>query len=173
MARDQIVGGLPWSKGLEVQRDPLPEKCKVLERTKWADDLSAKEVETLSRYLHVYTAEAGSFIVQEGRHEAYMCLIVDGRVSVLKEGSGRNAKQIGSAGPGRVVGEMSLIDGEPRSASVIADEPTTLLVLTGEGFSHLSSEVPRLAIKVRLKIAKLTSQRLRQTSGALLDYLGG
>jgi CRP-like cAMP-binding protein len=31
---------------------------------------------------------------------------------------------------GRTVGEMSLIDGEPRSASVVADEPTTLVVLT-------------------------------------------
>jgi CRP/FNR family cyclic AMP-dependent transcriptional regulator len=68
---------------------------------------------------------------------------------------------------------MSLVDGEPRSASVVADEPTTLVVLTAEGFACLSSEVPRLAIKVLLKISKLISQRLRQTSGTLVDYLGG
>jgi CRP-like cAMP-binding protein len=102
-----------------------------------------------------------------------LCLIVDGRVSVMKQGAGGAAKQISSAGAGRVVGEMSLIDGEPRSASVVADEPSTLVVLTGEGFAHLSSENPRLAIKVLLKISKLISQRLRQTSGALVDYLGG
>jgi CRP/FNR family transcriptional regulator, cyclic AMP receptor protein len=173
MTEDNMLDGLPWSKRLVVQRYPLQEKCKVVERTNWANDLSAKEVETLSRYLHVCTAQAGSFIVQEGQREAYMCLIVDGRVSILKEGAGPSAKQIGSAGPGRVVGEMSLIDGEPRSASVVADEPTTLLVLTGEGFSNLSLEVPRLAVKILLKIAKLISQRLRQTSGELLEYLGG
>ena len=67
---------------------------------------------------------------------------------------------------------MSLIDGEPRSASVIAEEPSLLVVLTGEGLAALSSDVPRLAIKVLLKIAKLISQRLRQTSGALVDSLG-
>ena len=91
----------------------------------------------------------------------------------MKEGAGHEAKQIGSAGVGRIIGEMSLIDGEPRSASVVADVPTTLVVLTGEGFARLSSDVPRLAVKILLKISKLISQRLRQTSGALVDHLGG
>jgi CRP-like cAMP-binding protein len=91
----------------------------------------------------------------------------------MKEGTGHASKRIGTAAAGRIVGEMSLMDGEPRSASVVADEPTTFVLLTGEGFSRLSSEVPRLAVKVLLKISKLISQRLRQTSGALVDYLGG
>jgi CRP/FNR family cyclic AMP-dependent transcriptional regulator len=173
MADHEIVSGLPWSKGLALQACTLLRKFEIVEGTKWADNLSAKEIETLCRYLHVCTAEAGSVIVQQGRREAYLCLIVDGQVSIMKEGAGHTAKQIGSAGPGRIVGEMSLIDGEPRSASVVADEPTTLVVLTGEGFAHLSSDVPRLAVKVLLKISKLISQRLRQTSGVLVDHLGG
>ena len=173
MAEDDIVSRLPWARGLTPQGYTLSQISKIVESTKWADSLSAKEVETLSRYVHVYTVEAGSVIVQQGRREAYLCLIVEGRVSIMKEGAGRAATQIGSAGAGRIVGEMSLIDGEPRSASVVADEPTTLVVLTGEGFARLSSENARLAVKVLLKISKLLSQRLRQTSGALVDYLGG
>jgi CRP/FNR family cyclic AMP-dependent transcriptional regulator len=171
VAEDEIVTGLPWAKGLTAQAFTLPQISKVVESTSWADNLSAREIETLSRYLHVCTAEEGSVIVQQGRREAYLCLIVEGRVSIMKQGSGR-AKKIGSAGVGRTVGEMSLIDGEPRSASVVADEPTTLVVLTAEGFARLSSENPRLAVKVVLKISKLISQRLRQTSGALVNYLG-
>ena len=162
---------MPWASGLAAEAHNLLEISEIVEGTKWADDLSAKEILALSRYLHVCTAEAGSVIVRQGRREAYLCLIVDGRVSIMKEGTGRAATQIGSVGAGRIFGEMSLIDGEPRSASVIADEPTRLVVLTGEGFAHLSSEVPRLAVKVLLKISKLISQRLRQTSGALVDYL--
>jgi len=46
-------------------------------------------------------------------------------------------------------------------------------VLTGEGFARLSLEVPRLALKILLKLSKLLSQRLRQTSGVLVDYLSG
>jgi len=120
MAEDDIVSRLPWARGLTPQGYTLSQISKIVESTKWADSLSAKEVETLSRYVHVYTVEAGSVIVQQGRREAYLCLIVEGRVSIMKEGAGRAATQIGSAGAGRIVGEMSLIDGEPRSASVVA-----------------------------------------------------
>jgi len=171
VAEDDIFRGMPGAQGLTAQSYKLSQISEIVESTKWADGLSAKEIETLSRYLHVCTAEAGSVIVQQGRREAYLCLIVEGRVSIMKEGAGPAATQIGSVGPGRIFGEMSLIDGEPRSASVVADEPTKLVVLTGEGFAHLSAEAPRLAVKVLLKISKLISQRLRQTSGALVDYL--
>jgi CRP/FNR family transcriptional regulator, cyclic AMP receptor protein len=173
MAQDEIVEGFPWAKGITAQPYSLAEISNILESTSWADNLSGKEIAMLSRYLHVCTAEAGSIIVQQGRREAYLCLIIEGHVSVMKEGAIGGTKQIGSAGAGRIVGEMSLIDGEPRSASVVADEPTTLVVLTGEGFSRLSDENARLAVKILLKISKLISQRLRQTSGALVDYLGG
>ena len=112
-------------------------------------------------------------IVREGGHEVYLCLLVDGKVRVEKEGDRRVAKSLGSVGPGKTFGEMSLIDGEPRSASIIAEEAATLLVLTGDDFQSLSVEVPRLAIKILLKISKVMSQRLRQTTGALLNHLGG
>ena len=146
---------------------------KFVESTKWANTLNAKEVETLSNYLHVYRADKDAVIVREGRREAYLCLLVEGRVSVMKEGAQRTAKQIGTVAAGNTFGEMSLIDGEPRSASVVAEEPSLLVVLTGEGFARLSLEVPRLALKILLKLSKLLSQRLRQTSGVLVDYLSG
>ncbi len=173
MADSGVTSGLPSLKGLTAQPHDSSEIIKLLEQTKWADSLSPKEIETFSRYLNVCSAETGTIIVKEGRREAYLCLIVEGQVSIIKEGAGQAAKRIGSASAGRIVGEMSLIDGEPRSASVVADGPTTLVVLTGEDFTRLSSEVPRLAVKVLLKISKLISQRLRQTSGALVDHLGG
>ena len=173
MADDNLAGGLPSFKGLAIKPYNLSEISSLLEETKWADSLSAKEIETLARYLHICSAEAGAIVVKEGRREAYLCLIVKGQVSIIKEGTGNAPKRIGSAGAGRIVGEMSLVDGEPRSASVVADEPTTLVILTAEGFSRVSSEVPRLAVKILLKISKLISQRLRQTSGALVDHIGG
>ena len=112
-------------------------------------------------------------IVREGSTDAYLCLLVDGKVNVVKEGESGAPKELGSIGPGKTFGEMSLIDGERRSASVVAEERSTLVVLTGDGFSRLSLEVPRLGLKVLFKISKLLSQRLRQTSGALVDRLGG
>jgi CRP/FNR family transcriptional regulator, cyclic AMP receptor protein len=158
---------------LKAQPRNPPQIITLLENTKWADNLSHKEVEVLAGYFRLYTAEKGSVIVSEGSREIYLCLLVDGEVRVVKQGDREKSKLLGSVGPGKTIGEMSLIDGEPRSASIIAEEPTTLLVLTGDDFQRLSSEVPRLAIKVLLKISKLLSQRLRQTTGALLNHLGG
>jgi len=169
--KDATSAALP--RDLKPQPRNLSETIHLLETTKWADDLSGRQAELLAGYLRVYTAEKGSVIVREGSHEVYLCLLVDGKVRVEKEGDRRVAKSLGSVGPGKTFGEMSLIDGEPRSASIIAEEAATLLVLTGDDFQSLSVEVPRLAIKILLKISKVMSQRLRQTTGALLNDLGG
>jgi CRP-like cAMP-binding protein len=167
MADREIINGLPWSKGLTTRTSTEMEIRRLIESTNWADNLSGKEIETLAGYFHVCHAEADTVIVREGGREAYLCLLVEGQVKVVKEG-----KELGSARPGRIVGEMSLVDGEPRSASVITVEPTLMLVLTGEQFSLLAADVPRLAITILLKTTPLLSQRLRHTSGTLLEYLG-
>jgi CRP-like cAMP-binding protein len=76
-------------------------------------------------------------------------------------------------GPGRAFGEMSVIDAEPRSATLVAREPGLLMVLTGESFASLSDEHPRVALNLLQRMARSLSQRLRQTSGQLADYLQG
>ena len=168
---DERTSSLP--AGLTPQKFTFLEISKLVESTNWGDALSGKEVETLSKYLRVCIAEKGTVIVRESSRDAFLCLLIDGMVSVMKEGEGGAPRQLGSIRPGKTFGEMSLIDGEPRSASIVAEERSTLVVLTGDGFASLSSEVPRLGFKVLLKISKLLSQRLRQTSGALVDQPGG
>jgi CRP-like cAMP-binding protein len=153
---------------LAIHPSTRPQIAKLIKSTKWAEAFTAKEVATLSGYVQVCVAEKDAFIVREGGREAYMCLLIKGLVSIVKED-----KRIGAAGPGRIVGEMSLIDGQPRSASIVVVEPTTMVVLTAEDFARLSEEVPHLATKVLHEIARLLSERLRQTSAALVDYIGG
>lgn len=164
-----------YADDMPLARKPATSRqlADLMTATKWADDLSPREVETFCRYLHASVAERGTVIVREGDREASLCLIASGQVSVSKASASGRSRRLNTAGPGRTFGEMSLIDGQPRSATVTADEPTTLLMLTKDDFAKLVEDVPRLAFKVLLKIARLTSQRLRQTSGALVDYLGG
>lgn len=143
----------------------------LLESTHWADNLTGKDVLRLSNYLQVCVAQRGAVVVGEGSHDAYMCLLVEGKASVIKRGHGDATKRVGEIRPGKTFGEMSLVDGEPRSASVIAEEISTLIVLTADDFARLSSDYPKLAMKVVLKISKLLSQRLRQTTGILADHI--
>ena len=101
-----------------------------------------------------------------------MCLIAEGAVDVVKRDSEGKNQVITSLGPGKTFGEMALIDGEPRSASVVAAQDTLLFALTQESFESLLEETPRLGAKLLMMITKGMSQRLRQTSGVLVDYLG-
>lgn len=150
---------------------PFDQISELIERTRWADGFAPRELEALSRYFRACSAEKGQLVVQEGAREAHLCLIARGQVSIVKSSSDGESKKISASGIGRTFGEMSLIDGEPRSASVVADESTVLLVLTREAFDQMIDDTPRLAVKILMKIAKLTSQRLRQTSGVLVDHL--
>ncbi|MFP4379762.1 MAG: cyclic nucleotide-binding domain-containing protein [Candidatus Sumerlaeia bacterium] len=69
-----------------------------------------------------------------------------GQVGVFKEDSRKDQRRITSLGRGHVFGEMSLIDGEPRSASLYAKSDTViLLVMSKENFRELLEESPRSA----------------------------
>jgi CRP-like cAMP-binding protein len=70
------------------------------------------------------------------------------------------------------MGEMSLLDELPYSATAVAREDTQLLLLTRMNFERLGIEQPVLCNVLLRQIARLMSLRLRQTTGILLDYLG-
>ena len=69
------------------------------------------------------------------------------------------------------MGEMSILDELPYSATAIATEDTTVVLITKNNFDDMTEKHPELGLKVMRKIAKLLSLRLRQTTGILLDYL--
>jgi CRP-like cAMP-binding protein len=171
VADDVVV--LPSFKvpGLESSPLPPPVRAEKLEATRWAPDLSFQENQTFANYLETYRAAKGTAVIREGATDAYMCLILEGRVSIVKTGPAGEPVEIATLGRDKSVGEMSLIDGEPRSASAIAVQDVVLFVLSKENFARMSDDVPRLALKLIVKIAKSLSQRLRMTSGQLVDAL--
>ncbi|MCP4722502.1 MAG: cyclic nucleotide-binding domain-containing protein, partial [Desulfobacteraceae bacterium] len=69
-------------------------------------------------------------------------------------------------------GEMALIDGEPRSATGIAAEETIIFFMEEKALMKLAEDEPKLGVQLLWKISKLISQRLRQTTGMLIDYMG-
>jgi len=91
--------------------------------------------------------------------------------AIVKHDAAEHGKVVATLGPGQTIGEMALLDGQPRSASVVAAEDLVLLVFTRAALEHLVEEKPSLAVKVLWKLARVLSQRLRQTSGALVERL--
>lgn len=131
------------------------------------------EIRQLIRHMHAYAAPAGKTIFREGDPGAYMGVLVSGSIEVRKQSEDGRECAIAVITPGKTFGEMSLIDGQPYSASTRTVQPSTIVLITRDNFMQCVQRHPALGVKLLMEIARLLSMRLRQTSGQLADMLGG
>lgn len=143
----------------------------LLEQVQMFSHSTRQDIELIARYVHAFHAPAGTRIIEEGQREKLMWFLVEGKLDVFKEGDVDTQKKLVTIRAGKAVGEMSLIDELPHSATVVAATDCTLLLLTKTSFLRLAKEHPRLGLHITWKIAQLLSHRLRQTSGILVDHL--
>jgi CRP/FNR family transcriptional regulator, cyclic AMP receptor protein len=132
---------------------------------------SRDEILALASVMRAYQAEPFTAFIHEGDPGDFMIFLLEGEVEVIKAHATENEKLIATVGPGKTLGEMSLIDGEPRFATCVAASRALFFVLSHAHLEHLMSERPQLASKILMQIAVLLNQRLRQISAKLLEYL--
>ncbi len=147
------------------------EICTMLESNRMFQEMTRAEIETLSEHMHAYRAEPGTIVLQEGHRDPYMYILIEGRLSVLKQDESEEQRKLAIISAGRTIGEMALIDGQPLSATVVVDQESTMLLLTREHLNTLSQAHPRVALSLMYRLAGLLSNRLRMTSGKLIDHL--
>jgi CRP-like cAMP-binding protein len=140
-------------------------KCPLLE------NFSHGEVRLLAHFMEVYRAQPGVEMIREGEGGDLMMLVIEGRVDVAKRDRWNTPQLIAQVEPGRTLGEMSMIDGEPRFATCVAVEPTLVAVLNRENLARIIVEQPLLGAKLLMELVLMLSQRLRATSGKLLDLI--
>ncbi len=126
------------------------------------------EIEALARYLRCYRVPGGIEIIVEGEPGDFMLLLIDGTMEIAKKDRSGLPIHIGDANPGKTLGEMSVIDGEPRFASCITVTDVVVAVLHREELMRLVADRPPLGLKLLMRIAVLLNQRLRQIS---VDYM--
>ncbi len=158
----QVYQRLGWSAQTRAEK---------LSQTGWTKGLEWPQVLTFCKYLDDFSVKAGHMVLKEGSREIYLGILIDGALSVLKEGHDGKLKTISTLVPGETFGEVSLIDGEPRSASILVKEDASLFVLPLKRFERLQSEVPKLGMWLVMKLARQLSVRLRHTSGTLVEVL--
>ncbi|GAB4452409.1 MAG: hypothetical protein Kow0031_34830 [Anaerolineae bacterium] len=117
--------------------------------------------EVLAQLLEEKNYTAGEVVFKEGDQGNAMFIVWSGRVAVVK-GDLEYPTLLGYRGVGEVVGEMALLEDEPRSASVVAIENVRLLRITRDNFELLLSQNPRLG----LSIVSTLSARLRAADDA-------
>jgi CRP-like cAMP-binding protein len=147
------------------QMHALIPKCRLLE------NFSGAEVRLLAHFMLVYKADPGVEIIREGDGGDFMLMVLEGRVEVLKRDRWNTPQVLASVDAGRTLGEMSMIDGEPRFATCIAAEPAMIAVLDRENLARIIVEQPLLGAKLLMELVLMLSQRLRATSQRLLGLL--
>lgn len=110
--------------------------------------LSRKELQRIAKASDEVTVKAGHELVKQGDIGREMFVLVAGEATVR-----RNGRKVATMGPGGTVGELSLLDKGPRTASVICDTDCTVLVLSAREFIGVLDDVPGLAHKVLASLA--------------------
>jgi hypothetical protein len=107
-------------------------------------DLSRIEATVLSGYLDCYGVPAGTVVLREGDEGDFLALLLTGRAIISKVFDGAD-RFLHEMSIGEFVGEMSLVDGQPRFASCVAIEPSDFAVLSKDDFESLLQEPPNWA----------------------------
>jgi CRP/FNR family cyclic AMP-dependent transcriptional regulator len=153
----------------EVNRDKI---ATLLENSGYLfREFEWSQMQVLASYMGLYRAPKRTTIFREGDLGEYMCVLIEGELEMYKADSHGVRKVVAVLNHGKTLGEMAMVDGEPRSATAVVSKAVQLVVLTREKFLLISLEKPALATKILLLVARMLSQRLRHTSGELVDYL--
>ncbi len=115
--------------------------------------LSRKELQQLGRLAEQIEIPEGKDLTKEGTTGREFFVITKGQAGVYRKG-----RKVANLGPGKFFGELSLIDGGPRNATVTADSDMEVIVLGQREFLGLLHDVPTMAMKV----IKGMASRLRE-----------
>lgn len=127
--------------------------------------LDGKHLKAILKACTERSFATGEMLVEQGTPGIGLFIIVDGKVTVTKTLRDGKTIHITDNGIGDVIGEMSVLDGAMRTASVQALEPTNCLVLSAWSFKSLMERHPEVA----LGILPVVVQRFRATNDSFLD----
>ncbi len=124
-------------------------KVQALKSAPLFEGLSRKHLTQLARVSEDLEVEPGTVLTKEGEIGHEFFVIVDGEIKVT-----RKKRRIATRGGGDFVGEIALLEDVPRTATVTAETPVRLFVLTGKDFRQLLDENPAVERKVLRALAR-------------------
>ena len=177
------------SRGLEVlgacerlsARGP-----ELLQNAALLEDMNPREVDTLGAAMLLVRAAPGQVLITEGEIGDWMLLLLRGTVDVTKkilkpelasgeapqgDPSTEEPSRLAVLRCGAAIGEMSMLDSEPRYATCVAIDTVEAGVLDHKAIALLIRQHPGVGAKLLVKITQLMAQRLRNTSNKLIRLL--
>lgn len=147
----------------QITSEAQIDKQELLRQVPLFSGLDAERLQSLAAVSRVFTLPEGDEIIEEGaelfEEDDGLYLLVDGTVEVRKGAiDGVGGHVVAQFGRGEFFGEMSLLDGQPRSASVFATSEVLCLVLNRADLQRQLRSDPEIA----LKMLAVLSRRLRR-----------
>ena len=119
------------------------EKLELLRRIPLFNACNPRQIERIGMLADEVDVADGKVLMRQGEIGHDMMVLVSGQVAVERDG-----ERVNTLGPGDFFGEMALIDGGPRTATVSAQGPARLLVVGHRDFHSLMDEFPEIAAQV-------------------------
>jgi CRP/FNR family cyclic AMP-dependent transcriptional regulator len=143
--------------------------------------LSGAEIQLVLNHSTKKTVAKNTIIISEGDQSASLYVIITGKVKVfLQDGEGKEVV-LNYQGPGEYFGELALLDNAPRSASVMAVQKSTFLVVSKQEFKQMLSGHPDIAfalikglvVRLRLLTENVKDLALTDVYGRVVKLLSG
>ncbi len=136
-------------------------------------DLESKQLEKISKLGTRQKYKRGNIVVLEQESGAALFVIISGKVKVVRMDENGREVILSMFGPGEFFGEMSLLDGMARSASVVATVKSELFMIHRRDFLELLHEFPQVAISLLAELAmRLRKADMQIKSLSLKDAAG-
>ena len=165
--RDDATAVLLRFRGGESRPEEVSsrQKMDILSKLALFQYLGTAELLKVLELAKKLEVPVGSTVIQEGSQGSDMYVVISGSLEVIKGGA-----PITRRGAGEMVGEMSMLDGAPRFASVRAGERSVLLRILRDPLFDLMKRDPTLAVKLLWGLCGIQNERLKVQTQELMDH---
>jgi hypothetical protein len=176
-----------WSRASDlaelkvVFKSKLPEKTSAagalagihpgaLRRIKMLAEVDERLLASLLPYLEIVRVPAFAPVVTKGEHGDALFMVLEGELRAKVMIDGRETT-LSTMGVGECFGELAVVDHEPRSADVIANQSSVLIKVSSEALGKMFAEAPALAAHFMLALTKVIARRVRVATNRYQDSI--
>ena len=148
------------------------DKILFLRRSSLFAEMSLEQIRILTSHLEEQHFLPGEVIMYEGEFSQELYILVSGRVRIVKDYKGPHEQTLVLLTQGDFFGEMAIFENAPRSATIVAEEETELLMLSGEKFKQTIYQKPEMAFEIFRELSARLRRREERAAGTRLQEGG-
>ena len=131
-------------------------------------ELNRRDLQAVVELIEIRKYSTGDVVFEQGALGDGIYVVLKGCVEVVQE-DGEDGEKVllAQSGPGSFFGETALLEDAPRTAAAVATEDTQLVLFPRDALHLLAEQRPHLGVKIAIQLARIVSERLRQTNHSL------